>query len=140
MRVKNRYNINDFRFDFPSDDKCREFIFDTIFSRKCICGGNYASLKGRKQFQCSKCRTQVAPTSGTVFHKSSTPLTLWFYAIWAFSTSGGNILVTEMEQYLGVTYKCAWRIRNILKGTLVLPNGKVSKSFSQNLCAIIRKK
>ena len=55
------------------------------------------------------------PLSGTVFEKSSTPLTLWFYAIFIIAQSHSIISVKEFEQHLGVTYKTAWRMLNLIK-------------------------
>ena len=66
--------------------------------------------KNRRKFQCSKCRFKVAPTAGTVFHKSSTPLTLWFHAILVFSNAKSGISSQQMQRTLEVTYKCAYRI------------------------------
>lgn len=116
--MTNKYSIKDLRHDFPGEKECVEFIFDTLHTRKCSCGGVYKQLEGRRQFQCSKCRFQIAPTSGTIFHKSSTPLTLWFYAIFIFSSSKSGISAKGLQRQLGVTYKCAWRMLTLIRGAL----------------------
>src|SRR3989344_4308859 len=74
------------------------------------CGGIYRNAAERRQFQCSKCRNQVAPTAETIFNKSGTPLVLWFHAILAFFNARGEISAKQLERDLEVTYKCAWRI------------------------------
>lgn len=118
MAKENKYSIRDLKRDFPSDEACLGFIFDTLHSRKCSCGGEYKQIKSRKQFQCGKCRFQIAPASGTIFHKSDTPLTLWLHAIWVFSNAKSGISAKEMERQLGVTYKCAYRILSLIRKAL----------------------
>jgi len=121
-----KYSIKDLHKDFPTDEACLKLLFNTLHSEKCSCGGTYSplfhtidgQLEGRKQYQCSKCRYQIAPTSNTIFHKSDTPLTLWFHAIWAFSNAKSGISAKEMERQLGVTYKCAWRILSLIRKAL----------------------
>lgn len=118
MAKINKYGIRDLQRDFPSDEVCLEFIFDTLHSRKCSCGGRYSLIKGRRQFQCSKCRFQVAPTSGTIFHKSDTPLTLWLYAIFLFSNAKSGLSAKQLERELNTTYKTAWRILTLIRKSL----------------------
>ena len=50
------------------------------------------------------------PAVGTLFEKSRTPLQLWFYAIYLFTTSRHRVSGKELERQLGVTYKCAYRM------------------------------
>ncbi len=115
---KDKYGIRSLKKDFPTDRACLEYIFDTLHSRMCSCGGRYALLKGRKQFQCSKCRAQIAPCVGTIFEKSSTPLVLWFHAVLVFSNAKSGISAKELSRQLEVTYKTAWRILHYIKKTL----------------------
>lgn len=118
MAKETKYSIRNLKKDFPNEETCLSFIFDTLHSRKCSCGGEYKQIKGRKQFQCGKCRYQIAPASNTIFHKSDTPLSLWFHAIWVFSNAKSGISAKEMERQLGVTYKCAWRILSLIRKAL----------------------
>ena len=46
----------------------------------------------------------------TPFAKTRTPLQLWFYAIYLFTTSRHGVSAKELERQLGVTYKTAWRM------------------------------
>jgi transposase-like protein len=72
----------------------------------------------RRKFQCSKCRFKISPTAGTVFHKSSTPLTLWFHAVLVFSNAKSGISAQQMQRTLEVTYKCAYRILSHIRKAL----------------------
>ena len=109
-----RYGIPSLKRDFPTNEACLEYLFDMHHQRKCSCGGTYSLMKDanrlRRCFQCSKCRFKVSPTAGTVFHKSSTPLTLWFHAILVFSNAKSGMSAQQMQRNLEVTYKCAYRI------------------------------
>lgn len=122
---ENRYGIKSLEKDFTTDEDCLEFIFDAQHNRKCSCGGSYTLKAGRRQFQCSKCRFQIAPTAYTLFHKSDTPLTLWFKAILTFSNAKSGISAKEMERQLEVTYKTAWRILHLIRKALE-QDGKLS--------------
>lgn len=113
-----KYSIVNLKEDFPNEEACLKFIFDTLHSSTCSCGGEYRPLKGRKQYQCSRCRFQIAPMAGTIFHKSDTPLSLWFHAIWVFANAKSGISAKEMERQLGVTYKTAWRILFLIREAL----------------------
>ncbi|MDE2233687.1 MAG: IS1595 family transposase [Patescibacteria group bacterium] len=125
MKQTNKYGLKQLRKDFPTDRACLEFAFDTLHSRECSCGGVYAPVKGRKQFYCSKCRSQIAPLSGTIFHKSDTPLTLWWHALWVFSNAKSGVSAKEMERQLAVTYKTAWRMLSLIRKALK-QDGKLS--------------
>ncbi len=126
MTKVQKYGIRELKRDFPNDEACLEFVFDALHTRQCSCGGTYSRLQGRRQFQCSKCRHQIAPTAGTVFHKSDTPLTLWFYAIFIFSNAKSGISAKEMERQLGVTYKTAWRMLTLIRESLTQGTGYLS--------------
>lgn len=125
MAKETKYSIKDLKRDFPTDEACLAFIFDALHTRTCSCGGEYKPVKGRKQFQCGKCRFQIAPTANTIFHKSDTPLSLWFHAIFIFSNAKSGISAKEMERQLGVTYKCAWRILSLIRKALEQDNTKL---------------
>ena len=125
MKKEQRYGLNSFKADFPSDDACLDFIFEALHSRTCSCGGTYAKISGRRQYQCSKCRFQIAPTANTIFHKSDTPLTLWFHAIHVFSNAKSGISAKQMERDLEVTYKTAWRMLKLIRQALTQSHDKL---------------
>ena len=132
------YSISDLRRDFPGEEACLAFLFDARHSRKCSCGGRYSPVRGRRKLQCSKCRFQVAPMAGTVFHKSSTPLSLWFHAIFVFSHAKSGVSAKEMQRQLGVTYKCAWRMMRLVREALGSERGLLSGTVETDSASIGR--
>lgn len=118
MKREHRYGISQLRKDFPTDEACLEFVFTALHTKECGCGGVYKAREGRKQYQCSKCRFHISPLAGTIFHKSDTPLTLWFAAILAFSNAKSGISAKELERQLETTYKTAWRILHLIRKAL----------------------
>ena len=125
MSKAEKYTIKDLQTNFPTDDVALEFIFNTLHSKECSCGGTYKKVSKRKQYQCSKCRFQIAPTAGTIFHKSDTPLTTWFYALFVFSNAKSGISAKELERQIGVTYKCAYRMLKQIREALTQNSDKL---------------
>lgn len=120
------YTIKQLRKDFPTEQAVLEVLFDANHSKKCSCGGTYKPLFIRRQYQCSKCRFQIAPTNDTIFHKSTTPLTDWVYAIYLFSQAKSGISAKELERHLGCTYKTAWRMLKMIREALPVSTNKLT--------------
>jgi transposase len=126
MAKADKYGLRDFQGEFPDEAECLKRLFISLHNSQCSCGGEYrprfkmlrGKLVGRRKFQCSKCRYEIAPMAGTIFQKSSTPLSLWFHAVFIFSNAKSGISAKEMERQLNVTYKCAYRILSLIRQQL----------------------
>lgn len=59
------------------------------------------------------------PLAGTIFHKSSTSLQLWFFAIHLMTSTRCGVSAKQLERELGVTYKTAWRIFTLIRNKLM---------------------
>jgi transposase-like protein len=79
----------------------------------------------RRSYSCSWCGFQVYPTAGTIFHKSTTSLQSWFFAIFLMSTSRNGVAAKELERQLGVTYKTAWRMAHEIRKLMNEDPGKL---------------
>lgn len=116
IKANMRYTVTQFRKDFPTDDVCLQTIFENRYADvkdcpKCgVVDTKFYRVKARKSYACMHCGYQLYPLAQTIFHKSETPLTLWFYAIYLFSVSKNGVAAKELERHLGVTYKTAHRI------------------------------
>jgi transposase len=111
-----RYTKQQFDAEFGSEDKCLQALFDIRYGDMTICPNcgamdtKFFRLKGRKCYSCMHCRHQLHPLAGTIFHKSSTPLTSWLYAIYLFSVAKNGVAALELQRHLGCTYKTAHRM------------------------------
>jgi transposase len=76
-------------------------------------------VKARPSYACEACGFQLYPLAGTIFHKSSTSLRLWFYAIHLMTSTRCGISAKHLERELGVTYKTAWRMFNLICNKLM---------------------
>ncbi len=117
------YTFKDFQKEFPTDDVCLEYIRTKKYSERIDCpdcGKNalFHKVTGRKQYACDFCGYQIAPTAGTIFHKSPTPLTIWFYVIYQMAQSLNGVSAKQIERETGVTYKTAWRMCTLVRQTL----------------------
>ena len=111
-----RYTIDTLHEQFPNDDACLSYIFQKRYGGltacpKCgVANPRYYRVKNRKCYECNDCGFQLNALANTIFHKSDTPLTKWFYAIYLFGVGKNGVSAMELQRHLGVTYKCAWRM------------------------------
>lgn len=71
-------------------------------------------LRDRRVYACPHCLFQIAPTANTILHDTRTPLMSWFRAA-KLLKDNPQLTAKELQRRLGVTYKCAWRIRDALR-------------------------
>lgn len=110
-----KFTFKQFLEMFPNDDICLDYIRDNKYPEridcpKCEKNALFHRIKGRKTYSCNFCGYHISPTSGTIFHKSRTPLTTWFYVIYLMAQTRGGISAKQIERETGVTYKTAWRM------------------------------
>jgi transposase len=117
MKVK--YTIKNFNEQFADDDACLQYLFDQQFPHgaTCKCGKSdcFHRVSKRKKFACAWCGFQIAPTAGTIFHKSSTSLKTWFHAMFIMTASRNGVSAMELMRQTGVTYKTAWRMNHQIR-------------------------
>ena len=118
-----RYTLLDFEKQFPNDDVCLDWLKgylypEGIFCDKCQQITNHFRVASRKSYSCQTCGHHVHPTAGTIYHKSSTPLRLWFYAVYLMASTRCGISAKQLERELGVTYKTAWRMFKQIRSML----------------------
>jgi transposase len=131
------YTLKDFQAQFPDDATCLEWLRnylypDGIYCEKCEAITKHHRVVSRPSYSCDRCGHHVHPTAGTIFHKSPTPLTTWFYAIYLMAQTRCGISAKQIQRETGVTYKTAWRmfkqIRSMLYAEKPKPiGGKHSK-------------
>jgi transposase len=111
-----RYTVKQMNQQFPNNDVCLQAIFNNRYGNlkacyKCgVVKPRYYRIKRRTAFECGDCGYQLYPLVGTIFERTSTPLTSWFHAIYLFSVSKNGVAAKEIERQVGVSYKTAHRI------------------------------
>jgi transposase-like protein len=110
-----KYTITQFRKEFPNDEACLQFIYNQKFPE----AEGYYRVKGRKCWSHKTTKHQIHPLVGTIFEKSSTPLTVWFEAIYLFSVSKNGVSAKELQRHFGFTYKTAWRVGHQIRALMV---------------------
>ena len=126
-----KYTLDTLNKEFPNDDVCLDFIFQKRYGHleycpRCAVKTRFYRIKTRKYYKCPHCAFELYPLANTIFHKSETPLTKWFFAIYLFSNGKNGTSAKELERHLGVTYKCAWRMAKQIRLMLQEHGGMLS--------------
>ncbi len=105
---------------FPDEETCLRHLFEARFGQdfscpKCARPSKWFRIKAERAYSCQWCGHHLHPTVGTPFEKTRTPLQLWFYAIFLFTTTRNGVAAKELERQLGVTYKTAWRMADLIR-------------------------
>ena len=96
---------------FGSEDACIAYLCEHKLSNgfKCIrCGHTKFWESKRKLLICDKCEHQHSVTSGTIFHGSKKPLTMWFKVLWWYTTRRSGVNAKNLQELLGISYPTAW--------------------------------
>jgi transposase len=125
-----RISFMEFMREFPDDAACLDYLWRTRYAED---GENaecpkceqvrpfkrYETKQRRQSWTCTACGHHIHPTAGTIFHKSSTSLHLWFYAIYLVSSSRCGIAAKQLEREVGVNYKTALRMLHLIRQELM---------------------
>lgn len=80
------------------------------------CGGpSRGYMLGRRVHECAGCGYQCSVTAGTIFHKTRTPLTSWFWAIYRMSHDKKGISALQLSKEIGVNYETAWLMQHKIR-------------------------
>lgn len=127
---ESQYSLMEFMREFPDDAACLEWLWRNRHSAdgehahcpKCETERvfrRYETSQRRQSWTCIHCGYHLHPTAGTIFHKSSTSLHLWFYAMYLMTSTRCGISAKQLERELGVTYKTAWRMAKLIRQELM---------------------
>jgi transposase len=117
---KKPQTIRQFFKQFPDDETCLQHLFNVRFGQghkcpSCKRPSNWYRIKAERAYSCQWCGHHLHPTVGTPFALTRTPLQLWFYAIFLFTTTRNGVAAKELQRQLGVTYKTAWRMAGLIR-------------------------
>ena len=116
-------SLQQFQGQFADEEACRQYLEacrwpDGFHCPRCGHGRAYPLGGWRRE--CAACRYQVSLTAGTVFHRTKTPLTVWFWAAYLMTTDKRGISALLLQRQLGIRrYETAWRILHKLRRAMV---------------------
>jgi transposase-like protein len=125
------YSLREFLAEFPDDETCLSYLWrerhspdgEQAYCPKCEQERRFKRYekvaKRRQSWTCTGCGHHIHPTAGTIFAKSSRPLTDWFYVMFLVSSSRCGVAAKHVERELGVNYKTAWRMLNKVRNELM---------------------
>lgn len=122
-------NVRQFFQQFPDDEACLAHLFEVRFGQghecpKCKRAAKWYRIKAEQAFSCQWCGHHIHPMVGSIFEKSRTPLQLWFYAIFLFTTTRHGVSAKELQRQLGVTYKTAYRMGKLIREHMAAIDGE----------------
>src|SRR3954449_7103095 len=121
------YSLMEFMREFPDDAACLDFLWreryapdgHTADCPKCERPRRFHRVKSRPSYSCDTCGKHLHPTAGTIYHRSATSLHLWFYAQYLMTSTRCAVSAKHLERELGVGYKTAWRMANLIRNKLM---------------------
>lgn len=72
---------------------------------------------------CAECGLKTSVTAGTIFHRSHSPLSTWFAAVWFVCSQKNGVSALGLQQALGFgSYETAWAWLHKLRRAMVRPD------------------
>jgi hypothetical protein len=104
----------EFNEKFSTEEACLEAIFQCRWPRGFVCahcGHNDGyRLQTRRSIECCVCGRQKSITSGTIFHRSKTPLRIWFHIIYELAHDKGGASTLKLAKRFGIHGDTIWHI------------------------------
>ncbi|MCK5804062.1 MAG: IS1595 family transposase [Lentisphaeria bacterium] len=118
-------SLGQFQAWFRTDTDCLDYLEWLRWPDGFVCPGcgHTGWRLGDGRFMCSACAARTSVTAGTIFHRTRTPLTVWFTACWYFSTAKDGVSALNLKRVLEIgSYQTAWAILHRLRSVLVRPD------------------
>jgi len=117
-------DMREFRHRFSTNEACLTYLVKCRWPDGFVCpkcSGKNAWLNSKRYvFECSKCRKQTSPISGTVMHRSHIPIQEWFWAAYLVATHTPGISALQLQRQLGIgDYATAWHLLHRLRKGMV---------------------
>lgn len=86
------------------------------------CGWTRFWRTGTGLWMCTECEHRTSATAGTIFHRTRTPLSTWFAAIWFVTSQKNGVSALGLQRVLGFSsYETAWAWMHKLRRAMVRP-------------------
>src|SRR5579863_8368269 len=115
------YTFKQFQAEYPNDAACLARIMEIQYGGDethcpvCDKRMQFHPMGKRRAYACQGCGHHIYPCAGTIFHKSRTKLTVWFFAMYLMTSTRHGVAAKELQRQLGCTYKTAWRMAHELR-------------------------
>jgi len=112
--INEDFPMNEIEFDkrFCNEQACYDYLFQNHWPDGFVCtqcGNTDYWLSKRKLLICTDCQFNHSLTAGTIFNGMRKKLTLWFKALWLFTTRKTGISALTLKSLLGLgSYDTAW--------------------------------
>lgn len=116
-----KYPFKEFQAEFPDDRACLGKIMQIQYGGtqftcpNCQNFARFHQLSKRRAFSCDYCGYHIYPCVGTIFEKSHSKLTNWFFALYLMTTTRHGVAAKELERQIGCSYKTAWRMAHEIR-------------------------
>ncbi len=111
--------VGEFRAQFGEESQCAEQLTRQRWPEGFRCprcaGTTRGYIAARRVHECKQCAYQCSVTAGTIFHKTRTPLTSWFWAIYRMSHDKKGISAVQLMKEIGVSYVTAWTMQHKIR-------------------------
>ena len=112
----------EFHERFPGEQECVEYLAGVRFPSGFLCPRCGSPTAGRIQtrtlWQCKTCRAQVSVTTGTMFHRTRTPLLQWFWAIFLVAKDKRGHSALQLSKELAIPYNRAWLMLHKIRSAM----------------------
>jgi DNA-binding SARP family transcriptional activator len=111
---------------FPDDVECLDYLEWLRWPEGFVCpycGSNQGWKTSKGDWSCGGCHRRVSVTTGTIFHRTRTPLTTWFGTAWYMTnqkTAGISAKSLQRALELG-SYQTAWTMLHRFRSVMVRP-------------------
>ena len=121
---RNRIEFDEF---FPDDEVCLRYLERLRWGDAFTCPRCSSKeppwRSSRRRLVCLRCRFQASVLSGTIFHRTRTPLRHWFLAAWEITSQKYGASALGLQRTLGLgSYQTAWAWLHKFRRAMVVPD------------------
>ena len=127
MPIEVPRNLIEFTRMFPDEEACIKYLMlarwaDGFVCDKCAGTDGYW-IESRRAVECKSCGRQNCLTSGTIMHRTRTPLQVWFYGCFLATTLTPGISALQFQSQVGISrYETAFQMLHKIRSAMVNPN------------------
>jgi transposase-like protein len=121
-------SLPEFQRAFPDEAACAAYLERTRWLEGFVCvycgrhSEPYRIATRPVVLQCRGCRRQTNLTSGTVMHRSHTPLSVWFWGAYLVTSHTPGMSAVQFQRQLGLgRYETAFQMLHKLRAGMVRP-------------------